>query len=154
MINSIVADNTITTSTGVTMGADGKGYMIVTYTHDGVLNTPMKVKPTSTGWAATDLADDTNYFHVGVPEKAFATGVIGRIQVAGKVAAMVTPSLTATAGTGLNITDGAVANPSAYTVTAWTGAAAQREFAVVITSKAVASTSVNCWLLGERIKGS
>jgi hypothetical protein len=154
MVTNIVADNTITSPTGVVMGADGKGYMYGKYTNDGVLNTPMKVKPSATGWAFTDLADDTNYFYVGVPEKAYATNVYGRIQVLGKVAAMVTNSLTATAGTGLNITDGAVANPSAYTVTAWTGSKSVQEFAVVITSKAVASTAVNCWLLGERIKGS
>ncbi len=150
----IVNDKTLLTSMAKTTDADGRGWLWVTYTNDGVKNTPMKIKPSTTGWCATDLADDTNYFYVGVPHDTFATNAIGRIQVEGPVISMITASLTATAGTGLNITNGAVANPNAYTTTAWTGEAAQREFACVRVSKAVASTRVNCWLLGERIKGS
>jgi hypothetical protein len=154
MVQNHLADRTITTPTGVVQGADGRGYMYVTYTAAGVKNTPMKIKPGATGWCATALADDTNYFYVGVPTDAITIATVNKIQVTGRVAAMITGSLTATAGNGLNITDGAVANPSAYTVTSWTGAAAAREFATVLTSKATASTTVDCWLLGHRIQGS
>ena len=124
--------------------ADGKVWVRGKYVHDGVLNTPMVVVADETGYAFYDLSDTTANCYIGVPAKAYATGVTGPIQIGGRVTAMITPSLSVSAGHGLLFHDGAVADANAdyYGNTS--------EFAVCITASS-SSTTQDVMLVPERI---
>jgi len=101
-------DNKIGTPLFSWFDADGKQWVKVTYTNDGVLNTPMIVKPSATGYTAIDLADNTQFCYLGVPDKAYTTGSEGRIQIGGPVDSMIVASSTFTANSGVRLHDGAV----------------------------------------------
>lgn len=109
----MVSDNKNNTSLEPRYDADGKVWLKVTYKNDGVAKTPMRVLIDEGGYVALDLADAATYYYVGVPDKAYATGVEAFIQIGGKVEDMVTPSLSVSTGHALTIHDGAVADAGA-----------------------------------------
>lgn len=109
----MVSDNKNNTSLEPRYDADGKVWLKVTYKNDGVAKTPMQVVIDEGGYVALDLADGALYYYVGVPDKAYATGVEAFIQIGGKVEGMVTPSLSMTTGHAFKIHDGAVADVGA-----------------------------------------
>jgi len=108
-----VFDNVTANPLGFRYDADGTVWAKVTYTNDGVAKTPMMVQVTELGYEALDLADNTNRYLLGVPDKAYATGVEGWIQVGGPCDDVITPSLSMALGHALGITDGALVDVGA-----------------------------------------
>lgn len=105
----VVMDSTTYRTMEWSYDADGKVWCQVKYENDGVKNTPGKVRVDATGYYFNDLADDTQYYMVGIPPRAEATNVVGWVQIGGRVLSATTASIATTAGSGLSITGGAVA---------------------------------------------
>lgn len=109
--------------------------------------TPYKVIANEYGRVTAALADDTNYFYVGVPASAVASGDVCWLQIGGHISSMVTPSLSVSVGHALSILDGAVADAGAD----YSGAAGQ--FAVCTTASTT-STTQDAFMIDERIIGT
>lgn len=138
---NVASDNKVGTSLGFRYDADNTVWVKGTYTNDGVAKTPMCVQIIATGYGFTDLADNTNRYMLGVPDKAYATGVEGWIQVGGPCDDVITPSLAVAAGDAFGITDGALVDAA----TAYVGTTTQ--FAICRTTSASAATTQDMLLV-------
>lgn len=127
--------------------SDGNVWLKVVAHGDLTANTPYKVIVNEYGYITAALADDQNYYYVGVPAETIASGTKGWVQIGGYKAAMITPSLSVGVGHALTVYDGAVADAGAD----YSGAAG--EFAVNVT-ETTTSEEHNVILIPERIIGS
>lgn len=139
----IASDNTNGTPLGFRYDADGTIWARVTFTAASTAKTPMCVQVISTGYGATALADNTNRYLLGVPDKVNAITTEGWIQVGGYCASVITPSLAVTAGDAFGITDGALVDAA----TAYVGTTTQ--FAVCATTTASVATTQNMILVPQ-----
>ncbi len=131
---SIFGKNTVVKAPWeITYDADGKGWMYAV-THGALtLNTPYLIMSDEFGplTAATTAGSGGM---IGVADQAWDSGVIARLQVAGEVTAMITPSLSFSVGHGVSIGTSVVADVGAdYLEKA-------AEFGVAITASSSAST--------------
>lgn len=110
---NVASDNKVGTSLGFRYDADNTVWVKGTYQDDGVAKTPMTVQVDENGYVFTDLADNTNRYMLGVPDKAYATGVEGWIQVGGPCDDVITPTLSVAVGHAFGITDGALVDVGA-----------------------------------------
>ena len=124
--------------------ADGKVWVRGTYNHNGVAKTPMVVVADEYGYRFNDLSDTTANCYIGVPDKAYATGVTGPIQIGGLVEDMITATLSMALGHAVLFHDGAVADAGAdyYGNTS--------EFGVAVTAT-TSATAQDIMLVPERI---
>lgn len=127
--------------------ADGKVWLKVQAHGALTAKTPYKVIVNEYGYITAALADDQNYYYVGVPEAAVDSGDEAWIQIGGYCTDMVTPSLSVSVGHALKMYDGAVADAGAD----YSGAAG--EFAVC-TAASTSSTTQDVVLIPERIIGT
>ena len=124
--------------------ADGKVWLQVVAHDDLTALTPYKVIVNEYGYVTAALADDTNYYYVGVPAGAVDSGDICWVQIGGYIEDMVTPSLSVSVGHALKIDGGAVADAGAD----FSGGSS--EFAVC-TAASSSSTTQDAVLVPERI---
>ncbi len=142
---------------GITSTISGNGEKI--YSADGTVRmkalahgaltakTPYKIIWNEFGPVTAALADDTNYYYVGVPEAAVDAGDVAELVIGGPVDDMVTPSLSISVGHAVSVLDGAVADAGAD----YSGAAGQ--FGVCRTAS-TSSTTQDVWLVPEKIIGT
>ena len=93
----------------ITYDADGKGWRQAVAHTTLVKNTPYLIMANEFGplTAATTAASGGM---IGVPDKAGVSGAVARLQVAGRVTAMITPSLSMAVGHALTIVSDVVAD--------------------------------------------
>lgn len=142
-----VLTSSIKTSLKKTYGADQRVRVQVVAHAALTAKTPYKVIVNEYGYVTAALADDTNYFYVGVPESAVASGDTAWIVIGGPMEDVVTPSLSVSVGHAFTINNGAVADAGAD----YSGAAGQ--FAVCQTAS-TSSTTQDMLLVPERIIGT
>jgi len=95
---------------------DGTVDLLVTAGGTLVKNTAYKVILDENGYVTAAMADPssaTKRFYVGVARAAATSGDVIRIQIGGRVTALITPSLTTSVGHSLEIHDGAIADVDA-----------------------------------------
>ena len=114
-MNFIGKTSAVKSPQGKIEGADGKTFMEVVPHGDLVANTPYKVIMGRYGLTTAALADDATTFFVGVPEAAVDASEVDTclVQIGGPIDALVTPSLSVTAGHSLTINTGVVADGGA-----------------------------------------
>ena len=126
---------------------DGRVYVYAVAHGALTAKTPYKIICDEYGPITAALADDTNYYYVGVPELAVASGGVGKLYIGGEVDDVITPSLSVSVGHAFSFVDGAVADAGAD----YSGAAGQ--FAVCRTVS-TSSTTQDMLLVPERIIGT
>ena len=95
---------------------DGTVDLVVTAGGTLVKNTAYKVILNENGYVTAAMADPssaTKRFYVGVARAAASSGDVIRIQIGGRVTALITPSLSVAVGHSLEIHDGAIADVGA-----------------------------------------
>ena len=98
---------------------DGTVDLVVTAGGTLVKNTAYKVILNENGFVTAAMADpggtasDRTRFYVGVARAAASSGDVIRIQIGGRVTALITPSLSVAVGHSLKIHDGAIADVGA-----------------------------------------
>lgn len=95
---------------------DGTVDLVVTAGGTLVKNTAYKVILNENGYVTAAMADPssaTKRFYVGIARAAASSGDVIRIQIGGRVTALITPSLTTSVGHALEIHDGAIADVDA-----------------------------------------
>jgi len=127
--------------------ADGKVWIRCRAHDDLTAKTPYKVILDEYGYITAALADDVYNYYVGVPEANVDSGDFFKIQIGGYVYAMITPSLSVSAGHALSIYNGAVADAGAD----YSGADGQFAVNQVATDTA---TIHNVILVPERVKAT
>ncbi len=113
MGGNIYAGNTIIKAPwDITYDADGKGWMYAIAHGTLVKNTPYLIMANEFGplTAATTAGSGGM---IGVPDQTGVSGTKVRLQVAGRVSALITPSLTTSAGHALSIGTSVVADVGA-----------------------------------------
>ncbi len=124
---------------------DGKVWIVAKSHAALVANTPYALIIDEAGWVTAALPAAAKDIYVGVPAAAVAgAGEFVRMQIGGRVTAMVTPSLSVSVGHGLTVNTAAVADIGAD----FSGAAG--EFAACVT-ESTASTTQDVVLIPERI---
>ena len=107
--------------------------------------TPYFIIANEYGRITAAITDVTKYVYIGVPQAAVAADATAWLQIGGYVVDMVTPSLTVTAGHGLYIYNGAVADIGAD----YSGAAG--EFCVNTVTTAIGVEIHTVMLVPEQI---
>lgn len=113
---------------------DGKVWVIAKAHGTLVANTPYKIILNEEGYVTAALADGTVYCLIGAPEAAASSGDFCKLQIGGRITALITPSLSMAVGHGLEVHDGAVADVDAD----YSGLDA--EFAAAITASTTSTT--------------
>lgn len=108
-----VIDNKSCTGFQKQYDADGKVWVRVTYANDGVAKTPMFVVANEYGYSTLDFSDTTINCYIGVPDKAYATGVEGPIQIGGPCEDVITASLSMSVGHAFALVGGAITDVGA-----------------------------------------
>lgn len=139
---------TIRGSIAIRWGADGRGYMEVYASAALTALTPYAIQQDEYGAFAEALADNTENYYVGVPEKAYSSGDLAKLYVYGKVSDVVSASDTCTVGHAYHVYDGTIVCTDAD----YTGNAG--EFAVAAETIAVAATTVDLFLTANFIVGT
>lgn len=114
--------------------ADGKVWVRAKTHTTLVANTPYKVTADEFGYLTCAVTTECANFMIGVPNAATSSGVYVDIQVGGYVAAMITPSLSVSAGHALYLNGEAVADKGAD----YTGSGT--EFAICTTASSSSTT--------------
>ena len=130
--------------------ADGRVWVQCRFSVDGVKNTPgMVVVKASAGADAigyhfADLADNTQYFMVGVPNKTQAVDTTDWIQIGGQVTSMIVQSDSYVLGYGVVVSGGVCdSTGAAYANT-------RSEFAVAMAASS-SSTDVKACLIPREV---
>ena len=132
-------------------GGTGEEYIYMKSAAARVAGDVVKVQSSSAGLVDASQADDTNIYFVAVATKTMASGDAGWYQIKGRCT-ITTPSITTTAGHGLLMLNGAIAD-SSTTAQQPTGAVTNTDFAVVMTA-ATSSVSQDVYLYGLPITGT
>jgi hypothetical protein len=131
--NIYAGNTTIKAPWDITYDADGKAWMYAIAHTTLVANTPYLIKADEFG-PITGATTATHGGYIGVPDKAGTSGAKVRLQVGGRVTAMITPSLSISVGHACSIASSVVADTGADYI----GAAA--EFAVCKTASTTSTT--------------
>lgn len=124
--------------------ADGTVWLMA-QAHDAlVAKTPYGIVINEYGNITQALPAAGKYIYVGVPERAWTSGDIARLQIGGYIADMITAELSVSVGHGLTVNTAAVADIGAD----FSGAAG--EFFCVLTETTTASAHTGI-LIPERI---
>ncbi len=94
---------------GITYDADGKGWRYAIAHAELTKNTPYLIIANEFG-PVTIATTAANGGMIGVPDVTVASGAKARLQVAGRVTAMITPSLSMAVGHALTIASDVVAD--------------------------------------------
>ena len=133
MANIFGRNDTIKAPWDISYDADGKGWMYAIAGGTLVANTPYLIVADEYG-PITGATTATHGGYIGVAESAAVAGDYVRLQVAGPVAALITPSLSISVGHGLSIASSVVADSGADYI----GSAAQ--FAVCTVASTTSTT--------------
>jgi hypothetical protein len=125
-------------------GPGGKVWLNAQAHADLVAKTPYAIVANEYGPITGALPASGKYIFVGVPERAWTSGDIAKLQIGGYIEDMITASLSVSVGHGLTIASGAVADIGAD----FSGAAG--EFFIVLTATTTSTTHTGI-LVPERI---
>ena len=110
----------------------------------------VRLSATANGLVDISLADDTSVWFTGVAAQDIASGTRGLYQVTGRCT-ITTPSITTTAGNGIDIVDGAMRD-STTTAEVPNGVTTNNDIAVTLTA-ATTSTTQDVYLYGNPTTG-